>query len=116
MGHTMRSAAARAGVEALEEVVCAELLVEDGDVVGAAALRLASGEPIALLAKTTIVAAGGAGSLYYPHTDCMPCVVGDSYGLALGAGAALVDMEQVQFLPFGLTHPPAMIGAPCGIH
>jgi succinate dehydrogenase/fumarate reductase flavoprotein subunit len=114
MGHTMRSAAARAGVEALEEVVCAELLVEDGDVVGAAALRLASGEPIALLAKTTIVAAGGAGSLYYPHTDCMPCVVGDSYGLALGAGAELVDMEQVQFLPFGLTHPPAMIGAPCG--
>jgi succinate dehydrogenase/fumarate reductase flavoprotein subunit len=114
MGHTMRSAAARAGVEALEEVVCSELLVEDGHAVGAAALRVTSGEPIALLAKTTVLAAGGAGSLYYPHTDCMPSVSGDSYGLALRAGAELVDMEQVQFLPFGLTHPPAMMGAPCG--
>jgi succinate dehydrogenase/fumarate reductase flavoprotein subunit len=114
MGHTMRSAAARAGVEALEEAICAELLVEDGDAVGAAALRVTSGEPIALFAKTTILAAGGAGSLYYPHTDCMPSVSGDSYGLALRAGAELVDMEQVQFLPFGLSHPPAMVGAPCG--
>jgi succinate dehydrogenase/fumarate reductase flavoprotein subunit len=114
MGHTMRAAAARAGVEALEEVICAELLLEDGNAVGAAALRVTSGEPIALLAKTTIVAAGGAGSLYYPHTDCMPSVCGDGYGLALRAGAELVDMEQVQFLPFGLTHPSGMMGAPCG--
>jgi succinate dehydrogenase/fumarate reductase flavoprotein subunit len=110
----MRSAAARAGVEALEEVACSELLVEDGTVVGAVALRITSGEPVALIAKTTILAAGGAGSLYYPHTDCMPSVSGDSYGLALRAGAELVDMEQIQFLPFGLTHPPAMLGAPCG--
>jgi succinate dehydrogenase/fumarate reductase flavoprotein subunit len=114
MGHTMRSAVARAGVDVCEEVVCAELLLEDGNAVGAAALRVASGEPIVLLAKATILAAGGAGSLYYPHTDCMPSVCGDSYGLALRAGAELVDMEQVQFLPFGLTHPPAMLGAPCG--
>jgi len=44
----------------------------------------------------------------------MPSVVGDSYGLALAAGAELVDMEQVQYLPFAITHPPAMLGAPCG--
>jgi succinate dehydrogenase/fumarate reductase flavoprotein subunit len=73
-----------------------------------------SGEPVALLAKSTIIAAGGAGSLYYPHTDCMPSVTGDGYGLALGAGAELVDMEQVQYLPFGITHPSSMLGIPCG--
>jgi len=67
-----------------------------------------------LLAKSTIMAAGGAGSLYYPHTDCMPAVIGDSYGLALAAGAELVDMEQVQYLPFGITHPSGLLGAPCG--
>ena len=114
MGHTMRAAIARANIEVLEETVCSELLVCDGEVAGAVALRIASGEAFALLAKTTIIAAGGAGSLYYPHTDCMPAVVGDSYGLALAAGAELVDMEQVQYLPFAITHPPAMLGAPCG--
>jgi succinate dehydrogenase/fumarate reductase flavoprotein subunit len=44
----------------------------------------------------------------------MPSVTGDGYGLALGAGAELVDMEQVQYLPFGITHPPSLLGAPCG--
>jgi succinate dehydrogenase/fumarate reductase flavoprotein subunit len=114
MGHTMRSAAARADLEVLEETVCSELLVQDGEVVGATAVHMPSGEPVALLARSTIIAAGGAGSLYYPHTDCMPSVTGDSYGLALGAGCELVDMEQVQYLPFGITHPPSLLGAPCG--
>jgi succinate dehydrogenase/fumarate reductase flavoprotein subunit len=114
MGHTMRSAAARAGLDVLEETVCSELLVEDGEVVGATALHTPSGEALALLAKSIIIAAGGAGSLYYPHTDCMPSVTGDSYGLALRAGAELVDMEQVQYLPFAITHPPSLLGALCG--
>ena len=114
MSHAMRSAAARAGFEVLEETFCSELLVREGTVVGAAALRMRGGEPVTLLAGSTVVAAGGAGSLYYPHTDCMPAVVGDSFGLGLRAGAELVDMEQVQFLPFGITHPPALLGTGCG--
>jgi succinate dehydrogenase/fumarate reductase flavoprotein subunit len=114
MGHTMRSAAARADTDVLEETICSELVVEDGKVVGATAVHMPSGEPVALLAKSTIIAAGGAGSLYSPHTDCMPSVTGDSYGLALGAGAELVDMEQVQYLPFAITHPPSLLGALCG--
>ena len=85
MGHTMRSAAARSDLDVLEETACFELLVQDGEVVGATAVHLSSGEPVALIAKSTIIAAGGAGSIYYPHTDCMPSVAGDSYGLALGA-------------------------------
>jgi succinate dehydrogenase/fumarate reductase flavoprotein subunit len=114
MGHTMRSAVARANIEVVEEAVCSELLARDGEVVGAVALRTVSGEPVALLAKSTVIAAGGAGALYYPHTDCMPSVSGDSFGLALKAGADLVDMEQVQFIPFAVTHPASMLGAPCG--
>ncbi len=114
MGHTMRAALARENVTVLEETICSELLVLDEEIVGAATIHLPSGYPMAVLAKSTVLAAGGAGSLYYPHTDCMPAVSGDSFGLALEAGAELVDMEQVQFLPFGVTHPPAMLGAPCG--
>jgi succinate dehydrogenase/fumarate reductase flavoprotein subunit len=114
MGHTMRSAAARADLEVLEETICSELVVEDGKVVGATAVHMPSGQPVAVLAKSTIIAAGGAGSLYYPHTDCMPSVTGDSYGLALRAGAELVDMEQVQYMPFAITHPPSLLGVLCG--
>jgi succinate dehydrogenase/fumarate reductase flavoprotein subunit len=114
MGHTMRAAAARSHIEILEETLCAELLVNDGEIAGATLFNKLTGESMAVLAKAVILASGGAGSLYYPHTDCMPAVVGDSYGLALGAGAELVDMEQVQFLPFGITHPSCMLGAPCG--
>jgi succinate dehydrogenase/fumarate reductase flavoprotein subunit len=114
MGHTMRSAAARADLDVLEETVCSELLVQDGEVAGATAVHTPSGEPVALLAKSTVIAAGGAGSLYYPHTDCTPSATGDSYGLALETGAELVDMEQVQYLPFGITHPPSLLGALCG--
>jgi succinate dehydrogenase/fumarate reductase flavoprotein subunit len=73
-----------------------------------------TGEPVALLAKSTILAAGGAGYLYYPYTDCTPSTVGDSFGLGLNAGAELVDMEQVQFIPFGITHPTSMLGIVCG--
>jgi succinate dehydrogenase/fumarate reductase flavoprotein subunit len=110
----MRSAAARANIHVVEEAICSELILRDGEVVGITAIPMASGEPTAILAQSTVVAAGGAGSLYYPHTDCMPSVIGDSYGLGLTAGAELVDMEQVQYLPFGITHPPSMLGAPCG--
>ena len=35
---------------------------------------------------------------------------GDSYAIAARAGAELVDMEQIQFLPFCLTSPPAFEG------
>jgi succinate dehydrogenase/fumarate reductase flavoprotein subunit len=114
MAQVLRAAVARADMEVLEETICSELLVREGEVVGAAALRTMTGAPIALLAKSTVVAAGGAGYLYYPHTDCMPAVIGDSFGFGLRAGAELVDMEQVQFLPFGITHPPSMLGIPCG--
>ncbi|MEW6443238.1 MAG: FAD-binding protein [bacterium] len=114
MGHVLRAAAARSSVRVLEETVCSELIVADGQVAGAATLRMSTGKVVAILAKSTILATGGAGALYYPHTDCMPAVAGDGFSLALRAGAELVDMEQVQFIPFGITHPASMLGAPCG--
>ncbi len=114
MAHALRAAAARADIQVIEETVCFELLVADQEVVGAAAVGIMTGEPQALLARSIVLAAGGAGYLYYPHTDCTPSTVGDSYGLGLMAGVELVDMEQVQFIPFGITHPTSMVGIACG--
>jgi len=116
MGQAMRSGLARSGAFVMEETVCAELIVADGGVAGAVALCMKTGEVTAILAKSVIMASGGAGALYYPHSDCMPCVTGDSYSLSLGAGAELVDMEQVQFIPFSITHPKSMEGVICGEH
>jgi succinate dehydrogenase/fumarate reductase flavoprotein subunit len=114
MAHSLRAAAARADIQVIEETVCSELLVAGDEVVGAAAVGIMTGEPVVLLAKSTVLAAGGAGYLYYPHTDCTPSTGGDSYGLGLMAGVELVDMEQVQFIPFGITHPTSMVGIACG--
>jgi succinate dehydrogenase/fumarate reductase flavoprotein subunit len=57
-----------------------------------------------LTAKAVILAAGGAGALYYRH-DNPKRMLGDGYCLALKAGAVLQDMEFVQFYPLGLAEP-----------
>ncbi|MDY6863977.1 MAG: FAD-binding protein, partial [Thermodesulfobacteriota bacterium] len=36
------------------------------------------------------------------------------YSLALDTGAVLIDMEQVQYIPFSLTHPPGLQGIVVG--
>jgi len=64
MAHSLRAAAARAHIQVIEETVCSELLVSDDEVVGAAAIGIMTGEPVALLAKSTVLSAGGAGYLH----------------------------------------------------
>ena len=114
IGAALRAAAASAPLTILEDTVACRLLVQDGRVVGVVCLHLPSGEPRALSAKAVLLATGGLGWLYYPHTDCMRSCTGDGYALAYWAGAELVDMEQVQFIPFGITHPSSMVGIFCG--
>ena len=110
IGQALRSAASRSSLEVREEVAVTRLLVERGRVRGVVTLDLRDGHLDAIGAKAVVIATGGAGWLYYPHTDCMRVSTGDGYGLALAAGAELVDMEQVQFIPFGLTYPRSMLG------
>lgn len=114
LGWALRTAAQRAGVELHEETMAAELLVEGGRVIGAVCLNLLEGRPFVILAKRTVLATGGGGWLYWPHTDVTRASTGDGYGLALLAGATLRDMEQVQFIPFAITRPRSMVGILCG--
>ena len=69
---------------------------------------------LAARAPAVIVAAGGLSTLYFPNTDTMRGNTGDSFAVAARAGAELVDMEQVQFLPFCLTYPPSYEGLLAG--
>jgi succinate dehydrogenase/fumarate reductase flavoprotein subunit len=114
IGTVLRSAAARAGVEVLDETLALSLMKEGDSVTGAICLRWATGKIFSISAKQTILATGGLCWMFYPHTSNSRTVSGDGFTLALDAGAELVDMEQQQFIPFALTHPDSSVGIVCG--
>jgi succinate dehydrogenase/fumarate reductase flavoprotein subunit len=85
---------------------------------GALVFERHSGTFTAIFASSTVLAMGGIGGLYGDSTYPAD-VVGDSYALALDAGATLIDMEFVQFEPTvvatpakvrGMEMPTAMMG------
>ncbi len=81
-----------------------DLVVSQGAVAGAVALDTASGEPVTIAAGATIIATGGLTRIYR-RNSASANMGGDGYALALAAGAALVDMEFVQFFPIGHLAP-----------
>ena len=106
--------AQRKNIKTLEKAIVFDLLREGGKVLGAVCYQLSTGDIIVIKAKKTLLATGGGGWLYYPHTDTSRVSTGDGFALALDAGAELVDMEQVQYIPFSLTHPSGMVGVAVG--
>ena len=94
----------------IEDAWALDLIMDDNRAIGALVYHAATGEFIAFSAKAIVLACGGFSSLYFPNTDTMRGNTGDAFAMALRAGASLIDMEQVQFLPFGLIHPPAFQG------
>ncbi|MDI6809183.1 MAG: FAD-dependent oxidoreductase [Candidatus Eisenbacteria bacterium] len=114
MARALRDALACSGVDVLEDHIATRILVPMGKVEGIVGLNYLTGNPVSLGTAGVVIATGGAGWIFYPHTDVVRFATGDGYALALDAGAELVDMEQVQFLPFGLTHPVALAGVRCG--
>jgi succinate dehydrogenase/fumarate reductase flavoprotein subunit len=93
-----------AGIRKAGDILVVDLVHHDGAVVGAVALHLASGAPVTIAAKATIVATGGLTRLYR-RNSASANMGGDGYALALRAGAPLIDMEFVQFFPIGHLAP-----------
>ena len=81
-----------------------DLALENGDVRGAVAIDLASGEAVEIVASSVVIATGGITSLF-ARSSASANMGGDGHALALGAGAALIDMEFVQFFPIGHLAP-----------
>jgi succinate dehydrogenase flavoprotein subunit len=81
-----------------------DLVVREGECVGAVALHVPTGRAVSLAAGATIVATGGLTRLYRRNSASLN-MGGDGYALALAAGAELVDMEFVQFFPIGHLAP-----------
>jgi succinate dehydrogenase / fumarate reductase flavoprotein subunit len=102
---TLRTVVNRTGgIRKAGDLAVVDLLCVDGEVVGAAALHVTTGAPVAIAAKATVVATGGLTRLYR-RNSASANMGGDGYALALRAGATLVDMEFVQFFPIGHLAP-----------
>jgi succinate dehydrogenase/fumarate reductase flavoprotein subunit len=101
-------------VPVVTEVMILSLLRDDGRVVGAAGLDLATCTPVLFRAGAVILACGGAGNAY-ANTSCPTGVTGDGYALAYDAGAELMDMEFVQFFPLGFCTPQSLRGCLGGL-
>jgi succinate dehydrogenase/fumarate reductase flavoprotein subunit len=102
---TLRSAVHKIPVIKRTGDLCVvDLIAADGEVTGATAYHLSSGEPVVISAKATIVATGGLTRLYR-RNSASANMGGDGYALCLRAGAPLIDMEFVQFFPIGHLAP-----------
>jgi len=88
----------RKEIRVLEDSTVVDLLKVNNTVVGAVALDMRDGELKVIEAKTTILATGGFMGCF-EFTTANPTLVGDGHGLAYRAGARMVDMEFIQFMP-----------------
>ena len=74
---------------------------DDGYILGALVLDIATGEPLVIEAKTTLIATGGAAQIFRTSTNAH-INTGDGMGMVLRAGIPLQDMEFFQFHPTGI--------------
>ncbi|HEU0318618.1 MAG TPA: FAD-binding protein, partial [Solirubrobacteraceae bacterium] len=88
-----------ATVDRYEEWFTTSLILDgSGTCVGVVARDVRSGRMETFTAKNVILASGGAGQCYRPTTNALICT-GDGIAHAYRAGAALMDMEMVQYHP-----------------
>ena len=112
---TLYEQAIGAGVEMFEEWVALSLVMDAGECTGVVALRLATGEAQAFDAKAVVLATGGPRRAFDPSTASLHCS-GAGIAMAYRAGAALADMEFVQYYPAVLSGTrlalsPLLLGA-----
>ncbi len=94
----------RENIGLMEDVLVTSLLSAEGRISGAAALDLRTGEFFLIQAKAVVLATGGSTGEMYPHSSNNPFGVttdasASGHIMAFQAGAELIDMEMIQFLP-----------------
>lgn len=85
-----------------EHAFALDLVIEHGRCVGVRA-ALASGRLEVVRARNVLLASGGAGQVFSVTTNPLEAT-GDGIAMALRAGAAVADVEFVQFHPTALHH------------
>lgn len=101
--------AAAAKVRFREEFYATDLITSRDGVSGGAGVDLRTGQVNCIQAAVVILATGG-GAMVHPFRTAPEELVGDGYRMALRAGAEVIDMEMMQFLPCCLVNPPLWRG------
>jgi fumarate reductase flavoprotein subunit len=99
-------------INRLDEHFALDLVMDDGRVTGVITYDQRNGYPVLVEASAVIMATGGAGRVYAQNTNG-GIVTGDGMAMAFRAGAALRDMEFVQYHPTGLPGSGILITEGC---
>ena len=102
--HVLFEQIIKSDVRVYEEWFALSLIIEEGKCCGAVLMDIASGVIEVVKAKSVILATGGLGRVCEPSTNALICT-GDGIAMAYKAGAALMDMEMVQY------HPTTLAGS-----
>ncbi len=106
IGRALRNGAKRYQVPLMEDVLVTDLLTHGGRIAGAAGIDQRTGAPIVFKSGAVVLGTGGW-QVAYPWTSATEDLTGDGQAMAYRAGADLMDMEMVQFLPGIVINPPA---------
>jgi succinate dehydrogenase / fumarate reductase flavoprotein subunit len=109
MIRTLQDHGIHQGIDIYMEVCIIALLKDGPRVVGAFGYDRERGHFKIFRAKAVVLATGGIGKAYKITSNSWDCT-GDGHSLAYHAGAALIDMEYVQFHPTGMVWPPSVAG------
>jgi len=97
------------GITVFAETTVINLLLDGGRCVGAFAYDREKGRFMVFHAKAVVLATGGVGRSFRVTSNSWEYTA-DGQALAYKAGAALLDMEFVQFHPTGMVWPPSVKG------
>ncbi len=111
IGKLLLHAIEEKGVHIIRSATATDLILHEGEVIGACAINSKNGTFPGIHAKSVVLTAGGCGKLY--HLTTYPSDIrGDGYAMAFRAGAEMIDMEFVQFEPCCFVFPAELEGEP----
>jgi len=109
MIRTLQDYGVHRGLDVYMEHTVIGLVTDAGRVAGAVGYDRERGRFKVFRAKAIVIATGGLGRAYRVTSNSWE-YTGDGYVIAYEAGAALQDMEFVQFHPTGMVWPPSVRG------
>jgi succinate dehydrogenase/fumarate reductase flavoprotein subunit len=95
-------------IRVFNNICLTDVATNDGEIVGAVGFDIATSEPVIIKANAVILCSGGMMKVFR-RTTAPNNNSGDGLGIALRAGARLIDIEFLQFYPNGHL-APRMVG------
>ena len=109
MIRTLQNHAVHKGIDVYMECTIQRLLTDAGRIAGAFGYWRESGRFVLFTAPAIVLATGGVGQCWEITSNSWE-YTGDGIGMAMDAGADLIDMEMTQFHPTGMVWPPSVSG------